>query len=465
MQKQIKIYNTLTRKKEVLKTVEPGLVKMYSCGPTVYNYAHIGNLRTYIFMDTLRRVLKYNDYEILGVMNITDVGHLTSDGDNGEDKMSISAREQKKTPLEIADFYTNIFFDDFKKLNIETPEKIAKATDHIQDMISFVQDLEKKGYAYTTNDGVYFDTEKFPSYGALSGQKRDDLLSGARISINDEKHNPRDFAVWKKADPNHIMQWESPWGKGYPGWHIECSAMSKKYLGEVFDIHTGGVDHIPVHHENEIAQNEAYAGHKTVNAWMHAEFMLVNNGKMSKSLKNTYTIQQLEDLGFSPMAFRYFCLNTHYRKKLNFTFDSLNSAKISYSRLIKQLNEHKNSTTVTDNAVLNEFIENFNTAVNDDLNMPLALGILWSMLKLPKSHTVYEVALDFDKVLGLSLDCPPQEPNVNVSIPQNVIDLCEKRKKAKENKDYSLADSLRNEIQNLGYQVIDTNKGYEIKPL
>ncbi len=466
MPKEIKLYNTLTRKKEILKTEKLGLVKMYSCGPTVYNYAHIGNLRTYLFMDTLRRVLKYDGYKLLGVMNITDVGHLTNDGDNGEDKMSIAAKEQQKTPIEIANYYTDIFFNDFKKLNISLPEKVVKATDHIQEMISFVQDLEQKGFAYETSDGVYFDTEKFDNYGALSGQKREDLLSGARIDVNDEKHNPRDFAVWKKAEPNHIMQWPSPWGMGYPGWHIECSAMSKKYLGEIFDIHTGGVDHIPVHHENEIAQNEACAGHKTVNLWMHAEFMLVNNGKMSKSLKNTYTIQQLEDMGYSPMEFRYFCLNTHYRKKLNFTFDSLNSSKISYSRLINTINDHKLSTNKVPQSLIDDYISKFDAAINDDLNIPLALGLLWSMLKEEKSFMIYDTALLFDQILGLRLsDIKIEKSNTTLDVPQEIIDLCEKRKVAKSNKDYALADSIRHEIQNKGYQVIDTQDGYNIKKL
>lgn len=337
----LKIYNTLTRTKEDFKPIRDNHVYMYSCGPTVYSYAHIGNFRTYIFMDLIRRVLKYNGYKLKGVLNITDVGHLMRDGDDGEDKMVKASREERKTPLEIADFYTKVFFEDLQKLNIKKPEIIAKATDHIQEMIDYVKALEEKGYAYETSDGIYFDISKFPGYGKLSGINLEDQKAGARVEVNSEKRNPADFALWKKAEPEHIMQWPSPWGMGYPGWHIECSAMSLKYLGTPFDIHSGGVDHIPIHHENEIAQNEALTGKKSVNYWMHGEFMLVDGGKMSKSLGNIYTISQLEERGFSAMDFRFLCLNAHYRKKLNFTFEGLASAKTSRERLCAALYKHK----------------------------------------------------------------------------------------------------------------------------
>ena len=328
----LKIYNTLTRNKEDFKPIREGKVSMYSCGPTVYNYAHIGNLRTYIFMDIFRRVLRYDGYKIKGVMNITDVGHLMSDADDGEDKMAKASREQKKTPLEIAQFYTSVFFEDLSKLNIGRPEVIAKATEHIQDMISYVSQLVDKGYAYEIDDGIYFDISKFEGYGKLSRLNLEEQQAGARVEVNSQKRHPADFALWKKAEPGHIMQWDSPWGRGYPGWHIECSAMSRKYLGMPFDVHTGGVDHIPVHHENEIAQNEALTGKQSVNYWVHGEFMLVDNGKMSKSLGNTYRISDLEDRGYRALDFRYFCLNTHYRKKLNFTFEGLDAAKSAYAR-------------------------------------------------------------------------------------------------------------------------------------
>lgn len=462
----LKVYNTLSRKKEDFKELHEGEITMYSCGPTVYNYAHIGNLRTYVFMDLLRRVLLYDGYKLKGVMNITDVGHLTSDGDEGEDKMDKRAKETGKTPKEIADFYTNIFMTDLAKLNISLPEIIAKATEHIDDMIKYVQRLVDSGFAYETSDGVYFDISKFPKYGELSRLNLDEQIAGARVEVNSEKRNPQDFAVWKKADPNHIQQWPSPWGMGYPGWHIECSAMSQKYLGEVFDIHTGGVDHIPVHHENEIAQNEALTGKKSVDYWMHGEFMLVNNGKMSKSLGNTYTIASLEEMGYSPMVFRYFCLNAHYRKKLNFTFEGMDSAKVSYERLCAILRSHSYGLALVDDDTLNGFKKEFDDAINDDINIPMALGVLWKMTKLPLTSQVYQLALEMDKVLGLSLDKVEDYLNSLVSdIPEEVVNLAEERKEAKANKNWAKADELRGKISELGYNVLDSKDGYELKKI
>ena len=459
----LKIYNTLSRTKEEFVPIDQKAVRMYSCGPTVYSYAHIGNMRTYIFMDIFRRTLKYDGYKIKGVMNITDVGHLLSDGDDGEDKMEKASREQKKTPWEIAAFYTDVFFKDLAKLNIGKPEIIAKATEHITDMIEYVKALEEKGYGYEIDDGIYFDIDKFPSYGKLSRLNLEDQQAGARVEVNSQKHNPYDFALWKKAEPEHIMQWPSPWGMGYPGWHIECSTMSKKYLGEVFDIHTGGVDHIPVHHENEIAQSEALAGKKTVNYWVHGEFMLVNNGKMSKSLGNTYTISQLEEMGYSPLVFRYFCLNAHYRKKLNFTFEGMDAAKVSYERLLASLYQHKMSNVPTSQEVLDKYKKDFEDAINDDLNLPLALGVLWTMLKEPKSKDLYNLALDFDKVFGLSLN-EAKEPaeEVNKDIPQDILELAQKRFDAKKAKDFATADALRNEIKEKGYSILDSKDGFKV---
>lgn len=459
----LKIYNTLTRNKEDFKPIREGKVSMYSCGPTVYNYAHIGNLRTYIFMDIFRRVLRYDGYKIKGVMNITDVGHLMSDADDGEDKMAKASREQKKTPLEIAQFYTSVFFEDLSKLNIGRPEVIAKATEHIQDMISYVSQLVDKGYGYEIDDGIYFDISKFEGYGKLSRLNLEEQQAGARVEVNSQKRHPADFALWKKAEPGHIMQWDSPWGRGYPGWHIECSAMSRKYLGMPFDVHTGGVDHIPVHHENEIAQNEALTGKQSVNYWVHGEFMLVDNGKMSKSLGNTYRISDLEDRGYRALDFRYFCLNTHYRKKLNFTFEGLDAAKSAYARLLSLLFKHKSSNIATDKDVLESYEKDFEEAIDDDLNIPLALGVLWKMIKENKSKDIYELALKFDKVLGLSLDtaaCDEEEPRED--IPAEIVELCERRKAAKANKDYAGADALRSEIAAQGYTVVDTKDGYKV---
>ena len=461
----LRFYNTLSRQKEEFKPINPKFVTMYSCGPTVYNYAHIGNLRTYIFMDLIRRTLKLSGYKIKGVMNITDVGHLMADSDDGEDKMAVAAKKQNKTPWEIAEYYSKIFFEDLQKLNIGKPEIIAKATEHIEDMIKYVQNLESHGFSYETSDGIYFDIAKFPNYGCLSRANLEDQLAGARVEVNDEKRHPADFALWKKADPLHIMQWESPWGMGYPGWHIECSAMSQKYLGKTFDIHSGGVDHIPIHHENEIAQNEAITGEKSVNYWIHGEFMLVDNGKMSKSLGNTYTIAQLEEKGYSPLDFRFFCLNTHYRKKLNFTFDGLDAAKVSRERLMQALASHKASSAPTNPDTIAKYKQDFHAAIEDDINVPLALGILFTAIKEPKSKDIYELALYFDKEFGLSLDQLPAIKEESVDVPEDVMALIEKRKEAKKNKDFALADSIRGEILALGYNVLDTREGVKVTPI
>lgn len=458
----LKVYNTLTRQKETFRPIREDTVTMYSCGPTVYNYAHIGNLRTYIFMDIVRRVLAYDGYKLEGVMNITDVGHLLSDGDDGEDKMVKASREQKKTPEEIAAYYTEIFMRDTKKLNIEMPEIIAKATEHIGDMIDYVKVLCEKGYAYETSDAIYFDISKFPEYGKLSRCNLEEQQAGARVEVNSEKKHPADFALWKKAEPQHIMQWDSPWGKGYPGWHIECSAMSKKYLGNRFDIHTGGVDHIPIHHENEIAQSEAYSGGKTVDYWLHGEFMLVDGGKMSKSLANTYTVDDLQEKGFSPMTFRYFCLNTHYRKKLNFTFEALSGAKTAYQRLTCAVAEHKYAKE--SDVDLSAFFKQFQDAIDDDFNLPLALGVLWTMVKLPANKTVYWAIVKMDEVFALSLDkAEKTQEEEFVEIPREVCELAALRAEKKKAKDYAGADAIRAKITELGFTLIDTKDGYQIR--
>lgn len=461
----LKVYNTLTGKKEVFESITPSIVKMYSCGPTVYTYAHIGNLRTYVFMDLIRRTLIYNGYKIEGVINITDVGHLLSDSDEGEDKMVKASREQKKQPLEIAAEISKVFFADLEKLNIEKPEIIAKATDHIEEMIDYVVALQKGGFAYETSDGIYFDIQQFPEYGKLSGLNLDDQLAGARVDINSEKKHPADFALWKKAEPNHIMQWPSPWGMGYPGWHIECSAMSQKYLGKVFDIHSGGVDHIPIHHENEIAQNEALCGKKSVNYWMHGEFMLVDGGKMSKSLGNTYTISQLEQMGYAPLDFRFFCLNAHYRKKLNFTFEGMQAAKVSRERLGAALLGHKEGEGKTPLQLQQKYWDSFMAAINDDINIPQALGILFTLLKEPKSKDIYRLALKMDGIFGLSLDkVTPQAVQEEVA-PEEVLAIAESRFMAKKEQNFALADELRDQINKLGFQIMDTKEGYKLTKL
>jgi cysteinyl-tRNA synthetase len=462
----VKIYNTLTRQKEEFVSLVPGKVTMYTCGPTVYNYAHIGNLRTYIFMDILRRTLKYNGYKLQNVMNITDVGHLVSDEDEGEDKMIKGAREQQKTPWEIAEFYTDVFMKDIETLNIEKPEIIPKATDHISEMISFVVGLQEKGYAYETSDGIYFDISKFPGYGKLSRLNLEEQMAGARVEVNDEKRHPADFALWKKAPKEHIMQWESPWGMGYPGWHIECSAMSRKYLGDRFDIHTGGVDHIPVHHENEIAQSEALLGHPSANYWMHGEFMMVNNGKMSKSLGNCYTIADLREKGFDPLAFRYMCLNAHYRNKLNFTWDVMQASQVSYDRFIEGALQHKEGTAVIPKDVLDSFLADFEDAINDDLNIPKALGIAWNMVRYPeKSNDIYNLLLKTDTIFGLGIKDAESKAQDQPQLDAEIERLIEERQQARKEKNWKLADEIRDKLKTMGIELMDTPQGVKWKKI
>ena len=461
----IKFYNSLTKTKEELETKD-NLVKMYSCGPTVYYFPHIGNFRAYVFMDLIKRTLLYNGYKVKNVMNITDVGHLTSDADEGDDKMLVASKRENKTPWEIAKFYTEYFFKDFDKLNILRPTIVAKATEHIPEMIEFVKGLLEKGFAYELDDGIYFDVQKFPTYGALSRLSLDDKLAGARIEVNQKKHHPAYFALWIKAPKEHIMQWESPWGMGYPGWHIECSAMGRKYLGTHFQIHTGGIDHLPVHHENEIAQNDALNGSPVVEKWMHTEFLQVNGGKMSKSLNNLYRIEDLEQKGYSAMDYRYFLLNTHYRKTINFTFEAMDAAKTALNRLLNLLKTHKNGKEVIDKEKLESYKEKFLSAINDDLNIPLALGFVWEVIKENKpSEDIYHLIIDFDRVLGLNLEkeveALPEEKEVD--IPDEIQQLAEQRANAKRNKNYLEADRLRNVITEKGYTVIDTKDGFTIK--
>ncbi len=459
----LKLYNTLTRNKTPFSPIEEGLVKMYTCGPTVYYYPHIGNMRAYIFMDSLRRVLKYNGYTLKGVMNITDVGHLTSDEDDGDDKMELAAKRENKSPYEISAYYTNIFMHNLEMLNIDVPEHVVKATDYIDKMIEFVKILEQKGYTYILEDGVYFDVKKFKGYGALSGKDLD-KTGVARVQENANKHHPFDFALWKFVPDNHIMKWPSPWGVGCPGWHIECSTMSNDILGNHFDIHTGGIDHLPIHHENEIAQNDAALDRKVVERWMHNEFVQVDGGKMSKSLNNIYTIDQLAEMGYNPMDFKYFCLNTYYGKKINFTFDALKAANSALKKLHKSLNEHKQGTNNLDQAVIDDYKQKFLDAINDDLNTPLALGVVWTALKEPASKQIYQMVVDFDRALGLQLDKDYMDYSKQ-EIPEQVVALAEQRKLARQNKDFAESDRLRDEISKLGFSIKDTREGYEITSL
>ena len=454
----IYFYNTLTKQKDLFKPIEEGKVKIYSCGPTVYKDATIGNMRTNLLNDTLRRVLKYNGYELKHVMNITDVGHLVSDGDEGEDKMLKSAREEHKIPLEIAEHYTKLFFRDLERLNIETPEVVCKATDHIKEMLEMVQKIMKNGYAYETSTAIYFDVSKLDKYGILSGINLNDQKAGARVDIDPEKRNPYDFALWIKAPANHLMKWDSPWGPSYPGWHIECSAMSTKYLGEEFDIHTGGIDLVPTHHENEIAQNKGACGKNPAHYWIHGEYLLINGGKMSKSLGNTYLIDDIIARGYSPLAYRLFNYSCHYRGKLNFTWEGIESANTSLIRLREGYQKHLNGNSDISDEIIADMENRFHQAINDDMNMPLALSVVWEAVKYPeKSPKIAQLLKKFDTVLGIKID-EVQE----TKIPQEILDLVEERKQARSDKNWSESDRLRDLIAEKGYIVKDMKDGTEV---
>ncbi len=455
---ELKLYNTLSRKKEPFKAIDGNRVRMYSCGPTVYYYAHIGNLRAYLFMDNLRRVLKYNGYELLHAMNITDVGHLESDADEGEDKMAKAAKRENKDPYEIAKFYTEKFMIDLDKLNINKPEVICKATDHIKEMEEYVLKIMENGYAYETKDTIYFDTSKLDKYGVLSNINIDEQKAGARVEFDTEKRNVTDFALWIKAPENHIMKWDSFWGKCYPGWHIECSAMGRKYLGEHFDIHTGGIDHIPIHHENEIAQSKGCTGQIPANWWMHCEFLLIDGGKMSKSLNNVYTISDLEAKGFTAMDYRMFNFTSHYRNKLNFTWDSLEAAKIALTRLRESYKRQADGTENVADSVIEEYEIKFEEAINDDLNMPQAMSVVWEVAKNPVKSTKFaELLRKFDEVLGFKLDSKEE-----LELPDEVKKIVEERKIARENKEWAKSDELRDALNEMGYIVKDSKTGMEI---
>ena len=457
----IYFYNTLTKQKEMFKPENGNEVRMYSCGPTVYKDATIGNMRTNIFQDVLRRVLKYNGYKLKHVMNITDVGHLVSDADEGEDKMIKSAKEMHKDPKEIAEYYTKLFFEDLKALNIETPEIVCKATDHIKEMIEYVKRLIDNGYAYETSTAIYFDVSKLDKYGILSGIDVRNQKAGARVEVDPEKRNPYDFAVWIKAPKNHLMKWESPWGLSYPGWHIECSAMGQKYLGETFDIHTGGIDLIPTHHENEIAQSKGAYGKIPARYWMHGEYLLINGGKMSKSLGNVYLLNDIIKRGYDPLVYRMFTYTGSYRNKINFTWEGIEANSKALIKLREGYQKHLNGGENVSCEIINEFEEKFHKAINDDLNIPLAMGIVWDAIKYEKkSPDIAKLLAKFDTILAIDIDRKPvQEEN---NIPKEIIELAEKRKQARINKNWAESDKLRDEILSKGYTIKDTKEGYEI---
>ncbi|MEN6519924.1 MAG: cysteine--tRNA ligase [Armatimonadota bacterium] len=460
------LYNSLTRKKEEFIPLKPGKAGIYSCGPTVYNYAHIGNLRTYIFADILRRTFEHEGYEVKHVMNVTDVGHLTSDDDIGEDKMEAGARREGKSIWDIARFYEDAFFKDTEKLNIARPTVVARATEHIQMMIDLVKQLQDRGYTYETDQAVYFDVTKFPTYTALAGQSLEEKITAARAEVQEDKdkRNPADFALWFKAVgrfENHLMQWDSPWGMGFPGWHIECSAMSMHYLGETLDIHTGGIDHIPVHHTNEIAQSEASTGKQFARYWLHGEFLIVGGGeKMAKSASGFLTLQSLIDRKYDPLAYRYLCLQVHYRSKLNFTWESLDAAQAGYNRL-KAFVDLASRAEGTEEPWVSEYRERFKEAISDDLNVPRAIALTWEMIKEANTRQefgVLDALYDFDKVFGLKLHESAASAQETELDPEFAA-LITEREKARKEKNWARADEIRNELSAAGITIEDRPEG------
>ncbi len=470
----LKIYNSLTKKIEEFVPLNPPQVGMYSCGMTVYDYDHIGHGRKYVNDDILRRTLVFNGFKIKHVQNVTDVGHLTSDADEGIDKLEKGAEKVGKNVWEVAEFFTNHFYASMDKLNVLRPDIICKATDHIKEQIDLISRLFEKGLAYDTQEAVYYDVTGFPDYQKIFGQS----LEEKRVAVREEiqtglhKKNPLDFALWFKRVgrfEKHIMHWDSPWGDGFPGWHIECSAMSMKYLGEQFDIHTGGEDHIPVHHPNEIAQSEGATGKKPfVKYWVHSAFLLVNGQKMSKSLGNTFKIEDVEEKGFDPMSLRYFYLNAHYRKQLNFTWEALEASQKTLNNLRNSIVELKNSPQVVRNGAekenkgkIDSFKEKFSQAIGNDLNMPQAVSITWEVLKsdLPSQDKLDLIAI-FDQVLGLKLTEIEFKP---LSIPDEIKVLAQKREEFRKSKDFPESDKIRAEIESKGFVVEDSETGPKIK--
>jgi len=464
----LELYNTLSRKKEIFKPLKNKRVGLYTCGPTVYLYAHIGNLRTYIFEDILKRFLEYNGYKVKHVMNITDVGHLTSDADTGEDKIELRAKRERKTAWEIAEFYTRAFKKDLKLLNVKEPDIWVKATDTIEDQINLIQVLEKKGFTYKISDGIYFDSSKLKTYGRLWGKKTRKIKPGARIEMVAGKKNPTDFALWKFA-PSGVkrqMEWDSPWDHGFPGWHTECVVMSVKNLGIPFDIHCGGIDLIFIHHTNEIAQAEAAFGKLMATYWLHGEFVTVEGKKMAKSEGNIFIIDDLVKKGFNPLAYRYLCLNTHYRSKLNFTWKALEASQNALDNLYQKVLEFKSkkiphfsrSWKIRNKTYQKKLLE----FINNDLNTPKVLALMWDLIGDNKisNQEKYKLLLDFDRVFGLNL-AKVKKPK----IPQEIKELVEIREGYRKKGNFKKADDVRKKIKDLGYWIEDTKKVPKIKKL
>lgn len=464
----MQLYNSLTKQKETFTTVEEGKVKMYTCGPTVYHYAHIGNLRTYMMEDVLEKYLRYIGYDVLRVMNITDVGHLTSDGDTGDDKMLKGAKREKKTVMEIAKFYTNAFFDDCKKLHIKRPDVVAPATSCIDEFIHLIEVLLQKGYAYEAGGNIYFDTSKLERYYVFLDFKEEDLAVGVRdgVDADTNKRNKADFVLWftKSKFDDQELKWESPWGVGYPGWHIECSGISMKYCGETLDLHCGGIDNVFPHHTNEIAQSEAYLGHPWCKHWFHVLHLNTNNGKMSKSSGEFLTVSLLESKGYSPMAYRFFCLQSHYRKSLVFSYENLDNAAQAYQKLLAKIAALLATPAETvDESEKAAYMAQYREAMDNDLNTAQAITVLYDVLKAKiNAATKLSCIAEMDSVLSLGLMENAKSVGKDTAVPEvpaEVLALAEDRKAARQAKDFAKADALRAKIQALGWEIRETRQG------
>ncbi len=454
---KLRLFDTYTRTLREFEPLQPPEVGMYTCGPTVYDYAHIGNLRTYLFEDVLRRVLEFNGYKVKHVMNITDVGHLTSDADTGEDRMEKGSRRTGMSAWEIAEMYTQEFRRDLVRLNIQEPHIWCRATDHILEQIEFIQCIEAKGFTYRTLDGIYFDTSKLPDYGHLARLNLEGLQAGVRVDMAEKRH-PTDFALWKFSVPTEKrqMEWDSPWGIGFPGWHIECSAMAAKYLGPFFDIHCGGEDHIMVHHPNEIAQTQACHKTRLANFWMHGYFLQIDSNRMGKSVGNFLRLQTLSDQGYEPLTWRFFCLGAHYRTKLSFSWEGLDGAATALSRLRLATYEWGQPGLLDE-----DYMEKFAEQINDDLNMPRVLALVWELVKSDlSSSTKKATLLEFDRVLGLRL---MEWKPATVVIPGEIKALVEQRQQARKEKRWQDADMLREKMRALGYEIEDTPQGVRVR--
>lgn len=459
---QVNLFNTLSRSVEPLRPLQPSEVKVYCCGPTVYSFQHIGNFRTFLFEDLLVRTLRFAGYQVHHVMNITDVGHLVSDEDEGEDKMLIAARREKKKSFEIADYYTAKFFEDWDRLRLLRPDVVCKATDHIDDMVSLIGRIEKNGRTYVSGGNVYFDVSKCPDYGKLAKLDLSKQKAGARVDVDSNKRGPFDFVLWftKSKFENQELQWDSPWGRGYPGWHIECSAMAMRYLGEQFDIHCGGVDHIPVHHTNEIAQSEAATGKPWVPLWMHGEFLLLDNQKMSKSAGTFTVLDDLMARSFDPVAYRYFCLSGHYRQQISLSWEALEGANNALLRLKGQvltLKEQTSSGAIADLGTVH--LNKFTQAITNDLNAPQALAVLWELIGDKEISPAEKLAVlnKFDEVLGFGIaDWKADE------VPAEIQEIVRERDRARSEKNWSRSDELRAEIERRGFSLKDSPQGAKV---